>query len=518
MAVMDWSPLANLGKNFVSGYEAGNKINAGNLLAEEMGKANPDYRKASAYAFQGGDSGSAIGLLGLAQKDKDRQAERAFLGSLTGLGGVGTVPSQSAAPPASAPAAPPVTPPSPSASADAAGIPDGVARQMGWYKPALGTGNPNAYTPGGSFSRLTDLHQGMTRQAVAMRDGGTQVAGAQPDLAPAQPVQVADASGAAANPADLPAPDASPTQGFVVPGSDGSPTFTSPRLQQLERTYLGAPTDRAREVVKMLIDREREQIKTRLEAERGPAAVQEFVWARRNGMTKAKTPAEYEQEKKGDKETIPAGYRAIRDEKGGIGRLEAIPGGEAARKQEAADKKTVLQQQQSQETGSSVANAIDDIDRLMAGAWLPVTGGVGSRIAGISGTAAHDVSNALSTVKANVSFDKINQMRQASPTGGALGNVTEGEHKLLSSSIAALEQSQSESQFKTNLGRVRAAFERSVHGRALSAKERKSGGPMTMDRAKGLRDEAAAAIAGGAPKDQVLKRLKDTYGIDGSGL
>jgi hypothetical protein len=51
-------------------------------------------------------------------------------------------------------------------------------------------------------------------------------------------------------------------------------------------------------------------------------------------------------------------------------------------------------------------------------------------------------------------------MRAASTTGASgLGAVTEGEHKLLQASIAALDQSQSPEQFKANLKRVRSTYE-----------------------------------------------------------
>jgi len=216
--------------------------------------------------------------------------------------------------------------------------------------------------------------------------------------------------------------------------------------------------------------------------------------------------------------TIPPGYRAVRDPNGNLERVEPIPGSKAEREaNDLAEKKTKADRIKG-EVGTTVGNALDDIDRLMKSATLPTTGAIGSRLASMPGTAAHDISQALSTVGANISFSQLQQMRESSPTGGALGNVTEGEQKMLQNSFAALSQSQSTEQFKTNLGRVRAVFERIVHGRTLTPQERKTGGPMTMERAKGLREEAAAAIAGGADRAAVMKRLAEDYGISASGL
>lgn len=216
--------------------------------------------------------------------------------------------------------------------------------------------------------------------------------------------------------------------------------------------------------------------------------------------------------------TIPPGYRAVRDASGNLEGVEPIPGSKAEKEAQAATEKQQKAERIRAEVGTTVGNALDDIDRLMKGATLPTTGAMGARVANIPGTAAYDIAQALTTVGANISFAQLQQMREASPTGGALGAVSDNEQKLLQNSYAALSQSQSEEQFKTNLGRTRAVFERIVHGRTLTPQERKTGGPMTMERAKGLRDDAAAAIAGGADRAAVMKRLAEDYGISASGL
>ena len=55
-------------------------------------------------------------------------------------------------------------------------------------------------------------------------------------------------------------------------------------------------------------------------------------------------------------------------------------------------------------------------------------------------------------------------MRAASPTGGALGQVSERELGFLQSVIGSLEQSQGREQFLENLGRVEGAFNDVIHG------------------------------------------------------
>lgn len=90
------------------------------------------------------------------------------------------------------------------------------------------------------------------------------------------------------------------------------------------------------------------------------------------------------------------------------------------------------------------------------------TGGIGNLMKDVPGTKAHDIMNNVDTIKANIGFDKLQQMRDNSPTGGALGQVSENENKLLQKSIASLEQSQSKEQFIKNLFRLKAQYSKST--------------------------------------------------------
>lgn len=97
----------------------------------------------------------------------------------------------------------------------------------------------------------------------------------------------------------------------------------------------------------------------------------------------------------------------------------------------------------------------EDLDRAigMAGAWT--TGFVGAKLEDLQGTPAHDLKMLMQSIKANIGFDKLQQMRDNSPTGGALGQVTELELGLLQSVYGALEQSQTKEQFVYNLERLK---------------------------------------------------------------
>lgn len=90
------------------------------------------------------------------------------------------------------------------------------------------------------------------------------------------------------------------------------------------------------------------------------------------------------------------------------------------------------------------------------------TGFVGSMLSYVPGTGSHNLKKTLDTVKANIGFDRLQQMRDNSPTGGALGQVSELELALLQSTIASLEQSQSEEQFLKNLDAVGEQYTKTI--------------------------------------------------------
>jgi len=83
------------------------------------------------------------------------------------------------------------------------------------------------------------------------------------------------------------------------------------------------------------------------------------------------------------------------------------------------------------------------------------TTGIGSVANFVPGSPQYDLAQTLNTIKANVGFDKLQAMRDASPTGGALGQVSEMENRLLQSVLGSIEQAQSKEQLRYNLRRLR---------------------------------------------------------------
>jgi hypothetical protein len=57
----------------------------------------------------------------------------------------------------------------------------------------------------------------------------------------------------------------------------------------------------------------------------------------------------------------------------------------------------------------------------------------------------------VETIEANLAFSELQEMRAASPTGGALGQVSERELTFLKSAVKNLDQGQSPDQMRRNL-------------------------------------------------------------------
>lgn len=114
------------------------------------------------------------------------------------------------------------------------------------------------------------------------------------------------------------------------------------------------------------------------------------------------------------------------------------------------------------------ANVVsEDIDRtitMISDASIPVTGIMGAATKNIPGTPGYQVNKLLDTIKANAGFDRLQEMRAASPTGGALGQVSDFENKLLQATIGNLEQAQDKEQLLYNLRRVKDIYLDIIHG------------------------------------------------------
>lgn len=103
-------------------------------------------------------------------------------------------------------------------------------------------------------------------------------------------------------------------------------------------------------------------------------------------------------------------------------------------------------QERSTRTRDAATNLMNRVSK-----W---TTGPGSMLSGIPATDARDFAAALDTLKGNIAFNELAQMREASKTGGALGAVSDKEMRLLESTLGALDAGQSPAQFKQQLQQI----------------------------------------------------------------
>jgi len=88
------------------------------------------------------------------------------------------------------------------------------------------------------------------------------------------------------------------------------------------------------------------------------------------------------------------------------------------------------------------------------------TTGVGSYLSIVPGTPAKELSTVLGTIKARLGFDQLQQMRNASPTGGALGQVSNRELASLEGALSSLDQGLSPDALRQNLRQIRESYTR----------------------------------------------------------
>lgn len=135
----------------------------------------------------------------------------------------------------------------------------------------------------------------------------------------------------------------------------------------------------------------------------------------------------------------------------------------------------------------NIDRALDQIDK---GGWN--TGPIGAVTQYVPGTSGYQLANTLTTIRSNIGFDKLQAMREASPTGGALGQVSDFENKLLQSTFGSLEQAQSAEDIKYYLNRIRTLYNRIINegieedeAKFLLEKEQKRSGGKTAPAGNG---------------------------------
>lgn len=152
----------------------------------------------------------------------------------------------------------------------------------------------------------------------------------------------------------------------------------------------------------------------------------------------------------------PVSREPVVDPQTGLPRAAPIPGSPAAIEAERLAAAATANNAQTGQTADIVREDIERIKGIVSDApWYSPAVGFGSgMLQMLEGSNATNVAALSETVRANIGFDRLQAMREASPTGGALGQVTERELSNLQAVMGNLSQSQSVDQFLYNLDRL----------------------------------------------------------------
>jgi hypothetical protein len=142
--------------------------------------------------------------------------------------------------------------------------------------------------------------------------------------------------------------------------------------------------------------------------------------------------------------------------------LKSMPGSKLAREEAEAEQqateKAALEEDKKSIIISALDRALESLDRQESGESLTGAGTTGIVGALPLPTEAATLRNELNTIRANLGLDKLQEIRDASKTGGALGPVSDYENRLLQGAIETLTQTEDPQMLRDRLIRLRARY------------------------------------------------------------
>lgn len=167
-------------------------------------------------------------------------------------------------------------------------------------------------------------------------------------------------------------------------------------------------------------------------------------------------------------------------DKDGVPELAPIKGGpeDPAVKAKADEKYDKVARQNADRTRKAMMSQLSVIDELLekegkgvlsVSPTTSVSGASGALYSKIPGTPAYDFASSLDTIKANIGFDRLQRMREASKTGAAVGQLSNRELGLLTETLAPTRQGMSPGRLREALSVIRKIYsDPSVYKDAVS--------------------------------------------------
>jgi len=203
--------------------------------------------------------------------------------------------------------------------------------------------------------------------------------------------------------------------------------------------------------------------------------------------------------------TIPQGYAAVPDPTSPAGyRMAAIPGGpeDSTKKDE--------QQANNRETSTSIITTA--AQRARQAAEQRMVGGLAGSVAAWNPSSLNaEVYRQVEVMTANAKIENLNAMRAASPTGGALGSVTDKESAILADKSGALDPASPN--FLRDLADYERTLLRIVHGNDAGDRifeaTRNQGGPDFSTMSKADIGQVDIGSLNDAQMDALEARMKE---------
>jgi hypothetical protein len=164
------------------------------------------------------------------------------------------------------------------------------------------------------------------------------------------------------------------------------------------------------------------------------------------------------------KEFLPQrqeGVQLFQDESGRVV-ADVVPGSPAEKEMqknlqeaEAGDRKFMTSFETASQHGdvvtTSAQRALEYFSDADAGILLQL---IRTGAAKVPGTKAYEANRALDEIRNNIGIDELQRMRQNSPTGGAMGNVSDRDIQLLTGALGQLEVARDPEVMRENLNRI----------------------------------------------------------------
>jgi hypothetical protein len=135
--------------------------------------------------------------------------------------------------------------------------------------------------------------------------------------------------------------------------------------------------------------------------------------------------------------------------------VEPIPGSKPAMEVQEAETRNADAKTRSIERARRV---VEKVDQALPQVDWNSAGMIGNMMKNVGGTDAFDLNSEVETIQAILGFKELQEMRDASKTGGALGQVAVRELDLLQATLASMKTGQSPAQLRKNLGEIKNHF------------------------------------------------------------